>query len=299
MKTYLAIYQGRARLLIGEINTEGKILHSKKYETGYMNPAMTLSIIKRSLENYITTEGWVNSRRPTSMGLGLVGAVGYQKGIELGVNWGYTESISLSEKLAIMYEIPCHIDNGINGAARAVRLWGYGKNLNNFIYLNIGEEIAVRFVREGKLIWDDWFDKIKSQTGDYTERIAGEIGFDKSARLLRHTYSTELYIPQDEDIRVDAKEVFFLSQQGDKLCLYLVKKAVEAMSNLVVNLNQTIGPDKIILGGSMLSNGFLFSKIQKEIEKGVNHNVVKNVLLTKFNPDYIGLIGAAAIAMNK
>lgn len=315
MKTYLALYLGATKLLIGEVNTGGEILHSKRYETGYMNQTMALSIIKRFLENYITTEGWINSGRPAVMGLGLTGQVDSEKGRWMGNDSKHIVSIPLSEKLATTYDMPCYIDNGINGAVRAVQLWGHGRDLKDFIYINIGEYIAVRFVKEGKLIRGNYLDEVEfghqfagtkieikqSYVGkDCISSIAGDEGFDRSARSLKNIYPTNLYIPDNEDIRVDVKEVIFLSQQGDKLCVNLINNAVEAITELIVDLYQNNSPEKIILGGSQLSNDFLYARIHEKLEKkNVNRFLKKNVLLTKFKPDYIGLVGAAAIAINE
>ncbi|MDL2214892.1 ROK family protein [Dysgonomonas sp. OttesenSCG-928-M03] len=312
--TYLALYLSSTKLLIGEVNTSGKILRSKRYETGYMNQTMALSIIKRSLEDYITTEGWGTGHRPAAMGLGLLGQVDTKNSIWLGVNPDLILPIHLSEKLSEIYNIPCYIDNGVQGATLAVKFWGYGKESDNFIYLNIGSNIATGFFIDGKLIKKD--NSISEEIGhsptklnigvkcsyghmNCVESIAGETGFDRSARLLKDRYSTNLYIPDDENIRVDVKEIYFLSQQNDELCIQLVNNAVEVIADVIADIDKNNNPEMIVLGGSIFSNGFLFPKIQETLEKNFNRILAKKVLLTKLNPDNIGLIGAAAIAMDK
>ncbi|PXV58952.1 putative NBD/HSP70 family sugar kinase [Dysgonomonas alginatilytica] len=313
-ETYLAIDLGRSELLIGEVSAEGKILHSKRYEAGYINQGTALSIIKRLLEDYITTEGWINGKRPISMGLSLLGYVDNVRGTWLRINSKSNQPTPLAHDLFQVYGMPCYIGNNIRNITRAVKLWGNGKQSDNFTYINISTSIEAGFVVNGQLVCDN-----QSEPGaighidtgldigvicncglnNCTESIAGGAGFDKSARLFSGTYSSNLYIPKDEKIKVDIKQVYFLSQQGDELCVKLVENAVSAISNLIITLVEVNRVNTIILGGDIVSNGFIYPKIIKKLNKDAGHSITKGILLSQFNSEYAGLIGAAAVAMNK
>jgi len=311
-ETYLALDLGATKLLIGEVNAEGKILNSKRYETGYMDQASAFSIIKRSLEDYIMTIGWATDKRPVSMGVGLIGRVDNANGIWLQIDPKRTQSIPLADDLSKSFEIPCFIDNDVKSATRAVKRWGYGKRSDNFIYINIGTGIAAGFIVNGQLIRGSHFNagevghtNVGVSTGvkcgcgreNCVELIAAGMGFDKSARILSKTLKTKLYIPKDENIKVDVQEVFFLSQQNDELCMQLVENATQGIANLIMNLVRVSDPDTVVLGGGIISNGFLFPKIIDKLNKTTIRFVSNGVVLTQLDPNMVGLLGAAAVAL--
>jgi len=311
-ETYLALDLGATKLLIGEVNAKGEILNSKRYETGYMDQLSAFSIIKRSLEDYISTVGWATSVRPVSMGAGLMGRVDNKSGVWLQIDPKRSQSVSLAKDLSRTFEMPCFIDNDVKSATRAVKRWGYGRQSDNFIYINIGSGIAAGFIVNGQLIRGSHFNagevghtnvgvKVGVKCGcgreDCIELIAAGLGFDCSARLLSKTYKTKLYIPENENIKVDVKEIFFLSQQNDPLCIQLVDNATSGIANLIMNLVRVTDPDTVVLGGGILSDGFLFPKILEKLNKTTIRFVSNGVLLTQLNPNFAGLLGAATVAI--
>jgi len=311
-ETYLALDLGATKLLIGEVNVKGEILNSKRYETGYMDQLSAFSIIKRSLEDYISTVGWATYTRPVSMGVGLMGRVDNKSGVWLQIDPKRTQPVSLSKDLSRVFEIPCFIDNDVKSATRAVKRWGYGRQSDNFIYINIGSGIAAGFVVNGQLIRGSHFNAgevghanvgvkvgIKCGCGreDCVELIAAGLGFDASARLLSKKYKTKLYIPENENIKVDVKEIFFLSKQNDPLCMQLVENAVSGIASLIMNLVRVTDPDTVILGGGIVSDGFLFPKILEKLNKTTIRFVSNGVILTQLNPNFAGLLGAATVAI--
>lgn len=313
-KTYLALDLGGTKLLIGEGNSEGKILRHKRYETGFTDQITAFSIIKRSLEDYMTTVGWATENRPVSMGVGLLGRVDNTKGIWLQIDPKHNQPIPLAQSLSELYNFPCYIDNDVKAATRATKKWGYGKDSDNFIYINIGTGIAAGVFVNGQLVRGSHFNAgevghtnvgvnipIKCSCGrdNCVEQIAGGIGFDRSARLLSKSLKTKLYIPEDEGIKVDVKEIYFLSQQNDELCVRLVENASQAIASLIMNLVRVSDPDTVILGGGIVSSGFLYPKIIEKLNKTTIRFVSNGIVLTKLDPDFIGLIGAAAVAMNE
>lgn len=313
-ETYLAIDLGRSELHIGEVNAEGEILHSKRYEIGYITQSTALSIIKRSLEDYIVTEGWATDLRPIAMGVSLLGKANNREGIWLQIDPKSNRPIPLAKALHEVYSIPCYIENNIKSITKAVRLWGNGLQSDNFIYINIGTNIEAEFVVNKLLTSSTHFGikdvkhmdvgvdiGIKCSCGRYNcaEYIAGGVGLDKSARLLSSTYTTNLYIPKDEKVKVDVKEIYFLSQQSDELCIQLVENAINAIAGLITNLIRICNPEKVILGGKIMSSDFIYSKILKKLNKANLRLDTHNIILSQFNSEDAGLMGAAAVAMNK
>ena len=312
MDTYLGLDLGGTKLLIGEVDRNGNILRYKKYASGYFNQQAASTIIKTSLDDYIRTIGWYD-RTPLGMGVGLIGRVDPEKGIWQQIDPSRTQPIALAQELSDIYGIPCHIDNDVKSATRAERVWGFGQISKNFIYINVGTGIAVGIVVNGRQIRGSHFNagevghvRVGVQVGikcgcgrtDCVEAIASGIGFDHCARLLKDKYQTSLHIPSEKDGRVMVGEIFTLSQKGDPLCSVLVNNATDALANLIMNLVRMTDPDTVVLGGGVVSDGFLHEKILERLHPTTMRFVTNGVVITKLNPDFIGLLGAGAVAMN-
>ncbi|MDH6534445.1 ROK family protein [Parabacteroides sp. 52] len=312
MDTYLALDMGGTKLLIGELDKRGNILKYKKYDSGYFNQQAALTIIKESLDDYINTVGWTKNK-PIAMGVGLIGRVDPVQGIWLQIDPSRSQPIPLAKELVDLYGIPCQIDNDVKSATRAERHFGFGQISKNFIYINIGTGIAAGFVVNGRQIRGSHFNAGEvghTQVGvnvgircgcgrmDCVERIASGIGFDQCARFLNQQMETKLHIPTDSGERILVNEVFALSQKGDPLCVQLVENASQALANLIMNLVRVSDPDTVVLGGGIVSDGYMHSQILEKLNPTTIRFVSNGVVLTKLNPDFIGLMGAGAVAMN-
>lgn len=312
METYLGLDLGGTKLLIGEVDKHGNILRFKKYASGYFNQQAASEIIKSSLDDYIRTVGWVESK-PVSMGIGLIGRVDPNKGIWLQIDPNRTQPIELAKEIGEIYGISCCIDNDVKSATRAERVWGVGQFSKNFIYINIGTGIAVGTVVNGRQIRGSHFNAgeaghmtvgvnvgVECCCGrkDCVEAIASGSGFDSCARLLKDKYETRLEIPQDEGVKVDVREVIRLCQDGDPLCRVLVENATTGIANLIMNLVRLTDPDTVVLGGSIVADEYIFEKILNKLNHNTMRFVSNGVVITKLNPQFVGLLGAAAVAMD-
>ena len=312
METYLGLDLGGTKLLIGEVDKHGNILRFKKYASGYFNQQAASEIVKSSLDDYIRTVGWVENK-PVSMGIGLIGRVDPNKGIWLQIDPNRTQPIELAKEIGEIYGISCRIDNDVKSATRAERVWGVGQFSKNFIYINIGTGIAVGTVVNGRQIRGSHFNAgeaghmtvgvnvgVECCCGrkDCVEAIASGSGFDSCARLLKDKYETRLEIPQDEGVKVDVREVIRLCQDGDPLCCVLVENATTGIANLIMNLVRLTDPDTVVLGGSIVADEYIFEKILNKLNHNTMRFVSNGVVITKLNPQFVGLLGAAAVAMD-
>ena len=312
MDTYLGIDLGGTKLLIGELDGNGNILKYKKYDSGFFNQQSASEVIKKSLDDYIKTVKWTGNA-PVAMGVGLIGRVDPGKGIWLQIDPTRTQAIPLAKELFDLYGIPCRIDNDVKSATRAERHFGFGQISKNFIYINVGTGIAAGFVVNSRQIRGSHFNagevghtqvgiNVGIQCGcgrmDCVEKIASGIGFDACARLLKDRYETQLHIPESREERVSVKDVFTLSEKGDPLCRHLVENASQALANLIMNLVRVSDPDTVVLGGGLVSDGFLHTKILEKLNPTTIRFVKNGVVITKLNPDFIGLLGAGGVAMN-
>lgn len=314
METYLCLDFGGTKLLVGEVDASGNILRYKKYDTGFFNQQEAVDMINESIADYIATMGWHNGQKPVSMGVGLIGRVNTAEGVWLQIDPSRTQPIPLAAQLTEKFGIPCHIDNDVKSATRAERVWGFGQVSNNFIYINVGTGLAAGIVVNGHQIRGAHFNAgeighsvvgvsngVRCGCGrmNCVETIVSGIGFDRSARELKKLHPTSLVIPEDESERVSVADIYNLCLKGDELACQLVENAAQALADLIMNLVRFSDPDTVVLGGGIVSNGFMYEKVLTKLNPTTMRFVTNGVVLTKLNPDYIGLLGAAAVAMDK
>lgn len=311
METYLGLDFGGTKLLIGEVDRDGNILECKKYMTGYVNQQSAVEIIRSSLGDYLRTVG-TGDRRPAAIGIGMIGRVDTETGRWLQIDLDRSQPIDLAYSLTETFGLPCYLSNDVKSATMAEQRWGYGKLTDNFIYINIGTGIAAGTVINGNITRGSHFNAGEvghTQTGvrtgvrcccgrtDCAEAIASGIGFDLNARLLAPYYpDTALRLP-DKNSRVDVRRVYELARKNDSLCTVLVDNAATAIANLIMNLVRVTDPDTVVLGGGIVSDPMMYTNILQRLHKGTMRFVTNGVVITRLDPAYVGLLGAAAVAV--
>ena len=311
METYLGLDLGGTKLLVGEVDAQGRVLASKRYSSGYLAQESAADFLLNSLDDYLSTSAFPGGE-PKAIGLGTIGRVDSENGIWHQIDADRTTEIHIGEIISRKYSIPCFADNDVKSATKAEMLWGAGKISNNFIFLNIGTGIASGAVIDGKLLKGSSFNA--GETGhvgscvnlglecccgrkDCVELLASGSGLDACARFLKDRYSTSLQLPQSP-ARVEAKEIFRLYSQGDELCTVLTENAAKAAAGLIMDLVRCFDPDTIVLGGGIVSEDLMYSKILENIDKYTVRFVRNGIIRTTLDPAFAGLLGAAANAMN-
>lgn len=305
---FLGLDFGGTKLLIGEADTAASVLRTKKYHSGYMGQNQALDFITQSLDDYFSE----NKTKPAAMGLGVVGRVDNQRGIWFEMDNQRTGELPVAEILSKRYGIPCFIDNDVRSAARAERQFGHGRHSRHFIYINVGTGIAAGTVSNGQILsgshcnagevghthsgLNEGIDCICGRK-DCVEMLASGKGLDACARRYAPRFpGTALRIPDEE--RVNARDIFALADT-DVLCQLLINQAAQALANLIMNMVRVSDPDTIVLGGGIVSSGFMLPRIQEKLNPHTMRYVTNGVVLTELNPAYSGLIGACTVAMNR
>lgn len=310
MHTFLGLDFGGTKLLIGEVDSEGQILAHKRYTTGYVNQQAAVDIIKSSLGDYLRTVGTAD-RMPSAVGIGMIGRVDTRSGRWLQIDLDRNRPIELAREIYDSFGLPCYLANDVKSATMAEQCWGYGRRSDNFVYINVGTGIAAGTVVDGRLVTGSHFNagevghtQVGVSTGvkcgcgrtDCVEAIASGIGFDYCARLLAPRYPDTRLELESLVGRVDVRDIYRLAREGDSLCTVLVDNAAQGIANLIMNMVRMSDPDTVVLGGGIVSDPWMFSKITALLHPGTMRFVTNGVVITELNPAYIGLLGAAAVA---
>ena len=66
---------------------------------------------------------------------------------------------------------------------------------------------------------------------------------------------------------------------------------------MIMNLVRFSDPDTIVLGGGVMSDGFLYPKVLERLNQHTIRYVTNGIVLTDLDPSFIGLLGACSNAV--
>ncbi|MDD3277831.1 MAG: ROK family protein [Lachnospiraceae bacterium] len=306
MNTYLGLDFGGTKLLIGETDEEGNILNTKRYKTGLTDQQEAVTCIMEALEDYKATTGFQGQLK--AAGLGIVGIVNRRRGEWISMSHEVKNPpIPLQKLLEEKLQVPCAIDNDVRSATTAELLLGRGQTSEDFIYLNVGTGLAAGIVTDGRLIRgaNNNSGEIGHMVVDINstqqcvchrkgcaENIVSGTGFTAQ---IRREDAAELL---DEDGKAKVVELFRKADAGDPLCQKITDYAAKTLACVIMNLVRVSDPDTVILGGGIISDGWLLEKTRNYLEAETMRGVSHGIVLSSFDPRYAGLIGAASLGMD-
>lgn len=305
METYLGMDFGGTKLLIGELDHEGRILACKRYCTGLNSQEEATKAILGSLKDYMYTVGFLGKVR--AAGLGIVGTVDNIRGEWISMNHEITgPPVPLAVLLEEYLQVPCAIDNDVRSATTAELMLGQGKHTSDFIYLNIGTGLAAGVVTGGHIIRGAHHNagEIGHMVVDLQNKkpcICGRKGCAENAvsgvgftEMVKEYGINELL---NEYGKADVARLFQMADQGDDRCKEITDYAADTLACVIMDLVRFSDPDTVIVGGGVISDGWLLEKVKARLDAGTMRGVTKGIVFSSFDPKYAGLIGAASLGM--
>ena len=311
---YLGIDLGGTKLLIGEVDGRGNVLRSERYPSAVASGADQREVMAQiidSIDAYLEKYQLCPQQDLAAAGVGLVGRIDPRRGLWLELQNPRMETIVVKAMLSERYKVPCGTDNDVRSAAEAERRFGRAKGCRNYIYMNIGTGIGAAFVIDGHMLTGEHFcggevghhvtdsrSEVQCPCGRMgcVEALASGLGLHNRAMSLRSQYPyTALQFPDTG--RIDGRNVFALAEKGDALCMKLTEEAVRAVSQTLENLLWLADPEKVILGGGLVTDGRLIEMVRKQMSPMSVRFLADGIEITGLNSDYAGLIGAAAVGM--
>ena len=308
MKTYLGMDFGGTKLLIGEVDADGAVLHSKRYTTGFTRQADAAQALLAAVRNYRQTVGFTGTL--TAAGVGIVGIVDNARGEWISIAHDPEgPPIPLARMVSQELGIPCGIDNDVRSSTTAELLLGQGRYTKDFIYLNVGTGLAAGFVTGGRILRGanvnsgeighmvvDLSDQSPCVCGrrGCVESVVSGIGFTHQAQ--RHGLND---LMTQAGGRADVCRLFDRADAGDRACREIIEYGARTLACVIMNLVRITDPDTIIYGGSILSDDRFLKLVQQALEPGTMRGVTRGLVASSFNPQYAGLLGAASLGMVK
>lgn len=307
MKTYLGLDFGGTKLLIGEMDETGKILNSKRYPTGCVSREQAVNCLISSAADYKKTVGFVGDVQ--AAGVGIVGVSDHQKGLWISMSHIVTgPPIPLAKMLSEELGVPVAIDNDVRSATTAEWKLGHGKNSDNFIYINVGTGLAAGFVVNGHLLrgannnsgevghsvvnMEDSQECVCGRCGCVENVVSGS-GFAKQAVI----HDVPEILRADRPNSADTEKLFQMADAGDERAVKITEYAADSLAALIMNLVRVTDPDTVILGGGVTTGGWMLDKVEKRLNPSTMRGVTGGVVLSQFDPQFAGLMGAASLGL--
>ena len=175
------------------------------------------------------------------------------------------------------------VDSDVRCHLRAEKLYGHGKKLKNFIYLNIGTGLSYSHFKDNK---------IYSGANGYAIHFA-------SSKITLYNPSTNKKISLTPEEFYSGKAImsFLKKYKNTNTQNIILKNIAESLGSLIGNLINSVDPSVIIMGGGVVINNPKFKKLLIKYSRDfiLSEDVKKIKFLTSKLKDDTGLLGAAAI----
>ena len=291
---------GGTQLKFGLIDEEGRIVFKDRIPT----PGSIEGLIGMIAEIW-RTMGTRYPGRISSAGFGFAGFYNQsERKILHSPNYPSLNNVDLVPLLGRVLDVPFEIDNDANMAAYGEWKYGAGRGVHSLVFLTIGTGIGSGIILDGRL----WHGKCG---------YAGELGHitinPEGTRCSCGNFGcleTEASAPKiiknyisltGKDDGLTAEDIDALARKGDRAALESFAKCGTYLGiglGIVINF---LNPEKIILGGGVMTAGeFLLNPALEEARRR-SHRVsyaCTSIVKASLSND-AGLIGAAAWARDQ
>ncbi len=308
---FIGVDVGATKILVGAVTEAGKILSSRRFKMEHETQAATLKSIHGSLESFM--RDWEGAA-PQSIGIGLVGQIDPATGAWLeAMNLPIKTPVALAGPIRDRYGIPVRLDNDVHAATLAEQRWGIGMQSTDFIYLNIGTGVSAGMVFGGQLVRgaDNYAGELGHMVvkpdsvlcpcgsrGCLEPLVSGGGLLARVESELVNDPNSTLHLLQDS---LTSHQIFMAAEAGDPLAERIATDAIQALSTALTNLVNLLNPEWIVYGGGTLSDGWLIEHVQEYVRTKpltMIRRSLKGIVPSKLNPEYVGLLGAACLALN-
>jgi N-acetylglucosamine repressor len=239
-------------------------------------------IIKKIIDSINNTI--VNSGVPRNLilgiGIGMPGLLDKEHGTVLFSPDFKWENVNLVAPIKEKFNMNIIIDNVTRAMAMGEKWLGLGKNVDNFMCINLGYGIGASIVLNGTL-----YSGSSGSSGEFghltlekngpicdcgnygcLEALASGNAITKKAKLFvaREEHSRILDLAGGNIDSIEAKTVFDAAKEGDGLAMEIVREATEYLGIAIAGMINFLDPELIILEGGVAQAGeILTNNIQK------------------------------------
>lgn len=267
MNHYAVFDAGGSSVKYALMNKEGQFLRKGSFET----PKDGIQTLIDRIENIVTQFQEIHEL--SGIALSMPGAVDIQKGIIGGGSAiPYIHGPNIRDLITSRIKLPVELENDANCAALAEGWYGAAKDVRDYICIVIGSGVGGAIVLNKKI-----------RHGRNLH--AGEFGFmimeAEKADLLNTSWSsyasTAGLIKQTaarigtDPAGLNGKIVFEIAENGNLLVQDEINKFYKRIAVGIFNLQYSIDPEKILIGGAISQRPDLIQNINRELSKLKSH----------------------------
>ena len=302
MDSCIAVDIGGTKMLIAQVLEDGTIVNQKRYPTGQLTKQEVLEKLIQRVYEYEEEIGWEGGSRPRRMGIGANGLIDPVKGVWKKHNEADSE-VAFVAPVEKALGVTCYIDNDVKSTVIAENIFGAGKGCRDMVYINLGTGLAAGIIANGKLIrgtdgfaGEIGFMNLTGGKGPRMELKASGIGLGHQVEALQDEYPDSALKELAGGV-VRGQDIFKLAEDGDEMAVKILEEMMRMVGLAISNLTCVLSPEVVIMGGGLITEERLLKGIIDAVLPKAKQHLEKGVILTGLNPEYAGLMGAAAIGL--
>lgn len=267
MKTAIGIDIGGTKISMVLGTSAGRILSQRRISTRTGNETkLCIEELKKNLSELMSEA----RRRKTillGIGVGIPGAVDTRTGkVPRSPHLGGWKGMPLRGILEKHSRLPVVVANDANAAAVAEKIFGQGKNLDNFVYMTVSTGIGGGIYTGGHLL--EGANYVAGEVGHMIIVPEGELcrcgnqgcleAYSSGTAIARYAESqvrkgkrTILSDRMAREGRLSAKDVGEAARKKDTVALKAYEKAGYYLGIGIANILNILNPKKVILGGGV------------------------------------------------
>ncbi len=221
-----------------------------------------------------------------AIGVGVPSVVDRANGIVYNtVNIPHWEEVRLRELLEVRFHVPVYMDNDANCFALGERIFGVGRDFENFVGLTLGTGLGGGIIQKGQLLAD-------ANCG------SGEFGMLPYQGHILEYFCSGSYFAHVWG--VDGKEMYARAMRKDERALEAYRQLGEHIAAAIKIVVLTVDPEMIVFGGSVTAAHALFEESMYENLKDFAYpNSIKRLRIFFSELENPGLFGAASLCYGK
>ena len=276
MSVYIGVDLGGTNMRAGRVENDCLVAQaSERTPKSPKDTAETIDLLERVIRSVWTPE-------VSAIGIGVPGLVDRQNGVVYNlVNIPHWDVVPLREILEARFGVRVVIDNDANCFALGERVFGVGRQYENFVGLTLGTGLGGGIIQQGRLLAD-------SNCG------SGEFGMMPYRDNILEYYCSGSYFMNIWG--VDGKTMYERALKGDAEALEAYRQLGEHIATAVKIVMLAVDPEMIVFGGSVAAAHTLFEEsLWENLRDFAYPNSVKRLRIFFSEMENPAILGAASL----
>lgn len=276
MSVYIGVDLGGTNMRAGRVENDCLVAQaSERTPKSPKDTAETIDLLERVIRSVWTPE-------VSAIGIGVPGLVDRQNGVVYNlVNIPHWDVVPLREILEARFGVRVVIDNDANCFALGERVFGVGRQYENFVGLTLGTGLGGGIIQQGRLLAD-------SNCG------SGEFGMMPYRDNILEYYCSGSYFMNIWG--VDGKTMYERALKGDAEALEAYRQLGEHIATAVKIVMLAVDPEMIVFGGSVAAAHALFEEsLWENLRDFAYPNSVKRLRIFFSEMENPAILGAASL----